>query len=95
MIPITSFLVFVFSLACFTIGHWLNSYPVMIFFSLAAIISMLLKLANHGQKIVMLKAAQPQKYWSVHHQSGHRQFDRDNSQPHSGHSLLRQEGTDQ
>jgi len=79
VIPITSFLVFVFSLACFTIGHWLNSYPVMIIFAFAAIISVLLKLANHGHKIVMLKAAEHQRYWSVHHESGHRLFDRENS----------------
>jgi hypothetical protein len=68
----------------------------MIFFSVAAIISMLLKLANHGQKIVMLNAAEHQSYWFVHHQSsGHRQFDRENSQPHSGRSLMSQDGTDQ
>jgi hypothetical protein len=95
MIPITSFLAFVFSLACFTIGHWLDSYPVMIFFAVAAIISMLLKLANHGRKIFMLNAAEHQSYWLVYRQSGHRQFDRKNSQPHSGRRLVRQQGTDQ
>ena len=55
MNPITSFLVFVFSLAGLAISLWVNPYLGLPFFAAAAIIALSLKMANAWQKFVILR----------------------------------------
>ena len=55
MNPITSFLVFVLTIAGLAAGNWVSSYLALAFFAAAAIISMSLKMANTWQKFVILR----------------------------------------
>ncbi len=55
MNPITSFLVFVLTIAGLAVGNWVSPYLALAFFAAAAIISMSLKMANTWQKFVILR----------------------------------------
>jgi regulator of protease activity HflC (stomatin/prohibitin superfamily) len=55
MNPVTAFLVFVFVLAGLAIGNWVNPYLALVFFGVAAIIALSLKMANAWQKFVILR----------------------------------------
>ena len=55
MNPIAAFLVFFFVLAGLAIGNWVNPYLAPVFFGVALIIGMSLKMANTWQKFVILR----------------------------------------
>ncbi len=55
MNPITSFLVFILIIAGLAVGMWVNAYLALVFFALAAVIAMSLKMANTWQKFVILR----------------------------------------
>ena len=53
--PITSFLTLVFIVAGVGVGVWVNEYLALVFFILAALIAMSLKMANVWQTFVILR----------------------------------------
>jgi regulator of protease activity HflC (stomatin/prohibitin superfamily) len=55
MNPVTSFLVSIFTLAGFATGYWVSPYIAPLFFVVAAIIALSLKMANVWQKFVILR----------------------------------------
>lgn len=55
MNPVTSSLVFAFVLAGLATGYWVNPYLAPVFFVVAAIIAMSLKMANVWQNFVILR----------------------------------------
>jgi len=55
MNPITAFLVCFFIFAGLAIGNWVNPYLALVFFGVAIIIAMSLKMANTWQKFVILR----------------------------------------
>ena len=55
MNPVTAFLVSAFILAGLAIGYWMNPYVASVFFVVAAIIAVSLKMANAWEKFVILR----------------------------------------
>ncbi len=55
MNPVTSFLVFACVLAGLAIGNWVNFYLALVFFAVAIVIGLSLKMANVWQKFVILR----------------------------------------
>lgn len=55
MNPITAFLVFAFTVAGLAVGYRVNPYLALVFFGVAVIIALSLKMANVWQKFVILR----------------------------------------
>jgi regulator of protease activity HflC (stomatin/prohibitin superfamily) len=55
MNPVTAFLIFVFILAGFATGQWMNPWLALPFFAAAVVIALSLKMANAWEKFVILR----------------------------------------
>jgi regulator of protease activity HflC (stomatin/prohibitin superfamily) len=55
MNPVTSFLVFIFIVAAFAVGYFVNPRLAFVFLAVAVLIAMSLKMANVWQKFVILR----------------------------------------